>query len=151
MCTLCSNRIGQQKICTTESSFAVEIQTWSRCTEYSTPNSPARYGPEYWLLIVSHLFLTFDCNEQSNANKGSSHQHCQSITAKYLGEWSSKLGGTTPVFLSRGRIAFVCTNVHHKDHKHLYLYNFMMIMSISPFGHKAVGDLFRRCETNIYI
>jgi len=23
----------------------------------------------------------------------------------------------------------------------------MMMMSISPFGHKAVGDLFRRCET----
>jgi hypothetical protein len=23
----------------------------------------------------------------------------------------------------------------------------MMMISISPFGHKAVGDLFRRCET----
>jgi len=22
-----------------------------------------------------------------------------------------------------------------------------MMMSISPFGHKAMGDLFRRCET----
>jgi hypothetical protein len=24
----------------------------------------------------------------------------------------------------------------------------MMMMSIIPFGHKAMGDLFRRCETN---
>ena len=114
--------IGQRQRCkrfgTIESSFAVKIQTWSRCTEYYTPSCPAKYRPERFGFSCQH---SVSDGKRLNVDKRSSINIANPcVTTKYLAEWSSKLGGITPVFLTRRRIAFVWTNVHHKYHQHLY-------------------------------